>query len=65
MMKWFGPLQVREPLPVPPLGVDLVAAALFTWLAWLVWKHGGRYRAAALLFWVFAVGGVISFLSGI
>jgi hypothetical protein len=64
-MSWLLLLQVREPLPIPPLGFDLVASALFGWLGWLVWKHGKRFRGAAAIFWVFAVGGVISFLSGI
>lgn len=64
-MKWLVQLQVREPLPVPPLGFDLVAFFLFAWLAWLVWRNGGRYRAGALILWVFAVGGLISFLSAI
>lgn len=43
-MKWFPLLQARDPLPVPPLGFDLVAFAVFAGLAWLVWKRGGRYR---------------------
>lgn len=64
-MTWILLLQVREPLPVPPLGFDLVAAFVFGWLSWLVWKRGGRYRWGAAILWVFAVGGVISFLSGI
>ena len=64
-MKWFGPLQVREPLPIPPLGFDLVAAVVFAWLGWLIWNRAGRYRAGAVILWVFAVGGVISFLSEI
>ena len=64
-MNWFPLLQVREPLPVPPLGFDLVAAGVFAALSWLVWKRGGRYRAAALILWIFAVGGLFSFISGL
>jgi hypothetical protein len=64
-MRWILLLQVGDPLPVPPLGFDLVAAFVFALLSWLVWKNGGRYRWAAMILWVFAVGGVVSFLSGI
>ena len=64
-MKWFPLLQVRDPLPVPPLGFDLVAFAVFAGLAWLVWKRGGRYRAGAVILWIFAVGGLFSFISGL
>jgi hypothetical protein len=64
-MKWISLLQVREPLPVPPLGFDLVAFAVFAGLAWLVWKRGGRYRSAALIFWIMAVGALFSFISGL
>ncbi len=64
-MKWISLLQVREPLPVPPLGFDLVAFAVFAGLAWLVWRRGGRYRGAALIFWIMAVGGLFSFISGL
>ena len=64
-MRWNLLAQLREPLPVPPLGVDLVVSLVFVWLSWLVWKHGGRYRAAAVILWIFAAGALISFLSGL
>lgn len=58
--------QRTEPLiPPPPIIFDLLVSLVFIWLGWKAWKRGRTWRSGALLAWLFALGGLYTFVRGI